>query len=357
MIKNKQSSIPLYANSKIYVACPAQTATGGPELLQQLVFHLRKELGLNAFIYYYPSSCSEPVHPDYLAYENPYCSFIEDSTDNLLIVPESKPTLELLVPFKNIRKAIWWLSIDNYYLSHFLASKKNGFLKRAVNKLCSFFSWPDVFEIHLTSSIEKMFAPMDNPTVASADFHFTNSYRGMEYLIQQGLAQVKYLSEYLNLEFLNLQTNLKMKQNIVAYNPKKGGLFTRMLIQKAPNITFVPIENLEREGVISLLKKAKVYIDFGNHPGKDRLPREAAILQCCVITGKRGSADNNKDVTIPEDYKFDDSIENQEVILETIRQCLQSYEKNLEQFEKYRSIIRAEPQQFIHDLKNLFTNE
>ncbi|MBD3842339.1 MAG: hypothetical protein IE909_10715 [Campylobacterales bacterium] len=346
--------ISIFTNSKIYVACPAHTATGGPELLQQLVFHLRKDLGLNAFIYYYPSSCSEPIHPDYLVYDNPYCDVIEDSMNNLLIVPESKPTLALLVPFKNIRKAIWWLSIDNYYLSHFLASKKNGLLKRAVNKLCSYFSWSEVFEIRLTPKIEKRFSPLKNPIVISADFHFTNSYRGMEYLINLGLTEVKYLSEYLNLEFLSLQTNLQMKKDIVAYNPKKGNVFTQILMQKAPDITFIPIENLGRDEVISLLQKAKVYIDFGNHPGKDRLPREAAILQCCVITGKRGSAGNSKDVAIPENYKFDDSIKSCKAILGTIRQCFHSYEKNLKYFEEYRSIIRDEPQQFIYDLKSLF---
>jgi len=33
----------------------------------------------------------------------------------------------------------------------------------------------------------------------------------------------------------------------------------------------------------------QVYIDFGHHPGQDRLPREAVQCGCVVITGKRGS--------------------------------------------------------------------
>ena len=33
----------------------------------------------------------------------------------------------------------------------------------------------------------------------------------------------------------------------------------------------------------------QVYIDFGHHPGQDRLPREAVQCGCVVITGTRGS--------------------------------------------------------------------
>ena len=44
------------------------------------------------------------------------------------------------------------------------------------------------------------------------------------------------------------------------------------------------------EQVVDLMSESKVYIDFGNHPGKDRIPREAVINGCCVITGVRGSA-------------------------------------------------------------------
>jgi len=63
---------------------------------------------------------------------------------------------------------------------------------------------------------------------------------------------------------------------------------------------------MPREEVIKLLQKAKVYIDFDYHPRKDRLPREAAILGCCVITRKRGSAKFFEDVPIPDEYKFED---------------------------------------------------
>ena len=46
-------------------------------------------------------------------------------------------------------------------------------------------------------------------------------------------------------------------------------------------------------------------MDFGYHPGKDRMPREAAMAGCCLITGIKGSAGNAIDVSIPAKYKLD----------------------------------------------------
>ncbi|MCX7738527.1 MAG: hypothetical protein N2Z80_03840 [Hydrogenothermaceae bacterium] len=84
--------------------------------------------------------------------------------------------------------------------------------------------------------------------------------------------------------------------------------------------------------MIDILKKAKVYIDFGNHTGKDRIPREAAMLECCVITGRRGIAKYREDVPIPENYKIEDKVENiplilskkYETVLITLRKGLQT---------------------------------
>jgi hypothetical protein len=106
--------------------------------------------------------------------------------------------------------------------------------------------------------------------------------------------------------------------------------------------------------VIKTLQKAKVYIDFGNHPGKDRIPREAAILGCCVITGKRGSAAFFEDVPIPDEYKFEDKEKNIPKIIDKIKDCLENYEKRYEDFDYYREVIKNEPQKFIEDLRKIF---
>jgi hypothetical protein len=111
---------------------------------------------------------------------------------------------------------------------------------------------------------------------------------------------------------------------------------------------------MTKEEIIKTLQRAKVYIDFGNHPGKDRIPREAAILGCCVITGKRGSAAFFEDVPIPDEYKFEDKEENIPKIIEKIKDCFRNFEERYKDFEYCREVIRNEPQKFVEDIKKIF---
>ena len=105
-----------------------------------------------------------------------------------------------------------------------------------------------------------------------------------------------------------------------------------------------------------LLSQSKVYIDFGNHPGKDRLPREAALLGCCIITGKRGAAKYDEDVSIPAKYKFDDVKKEIEKIGNMIKECIDNYEINIKEFEDYRKKIANERKQFEKDVYKVFVN-
>ena len=100
-----------------------------------------------------------------------------------------------------------------------------------------------------------------------------------------------------------------------------------------------------------------VYIDFGTHPGKDRLPREAAMCGCCVITGRKGSAAYAEDVTIPEEYKFTEGAEDIPRIIDAIRGCLTEFEKKQKLFEEYRKCIQEEKSVFRESVKQLFFQE
>jgi len=351
-------SIPVYKDTKIYVVAPANAATGGPELLHQLVYHLRNDLNLNAFMYYLPDNHPEPVHPEYKMYNNPYVREVEDNEKNLLIVPEVIYGIKLLSKYSEIRKVIWWLSVDNFILSYISTSKTMFFTYRFINKLSK-----NIFKTELINLIDlannnKNFQKKIKKFILSinSNYHFVQSHYAFEFLIKHNIPNYKiyYLSDYLNKSFLKIKTDLSKKENIVTYNPKKGLNFTKKIMRRAPEIKFVPLVNMTRQQVIETLQKAKVYIDFGNHPGKDRIPREAAILGCCIITGKRGSAKYFEDVPIPEEYKFEDKEENIPKIINKIKDCFENFEEKYKDFNYYREVIKKEPEKFIQDLKNIF---
>jgi hypothetical protein len=352
--------IEVYPETKVYIACPANIATGGPELLHQLCYHLREDMRINAIMYYYGYNKKDKslIHPEYEKYSNPYVLQVsreDDNKKNILIVPEVKNGLLQLAKFNNIRKCVWLLSVDFYYLSKL--SKKDYFVKRLINKLSRKLIKRPIINFNITSQVVidhlmKKYDYLKDTLLCSADFYLVQSYYAFQHF--KKLNPKYFLSDYLNRSFLESQIDIFKKENIVAYNPKKGYIFTLKIISSAKNIKFVPLENMTRNEVIETLQKAKVYIDFGNHPGKDRLPREAAILGCCIITGKRGSAQFFEDVPIPDEYKFEDREENIPKIVEKIKDCIENFYECYKDFEYYRQVIRNEPQKFIEDLKKIF---
>lgn len=358
MNKNK---ININSNSKIYVAIPARVNTGGPELLHQLVFILRNKFNINAFVFYFPNNHESPVHPEYQVYNVPFVTEIEDSKDNILIAPEITEGVSLFKNFTKIRKIIWWLSVDNFFTSRLYKNKKFLFLRvidalarkmmnrRIVNvnqmALKEFYSFSSEYKKQIVKKID-----------SEIDYHFVQSYYALNFLLAQGIDKNKifYLSDYINEKYLLEKVDVNKKEDIVVYNPQKGFDFTRRLINSQEEIKFMPITNMTRNQVIELLKKAKVYIDFGNHPGKDRIPREAAILKCCVIVGRRGAANNSKDVPIPIKYKFKFDTSQVPKIINMINLCFKNYKKCINDFNSYRKLIKSEPNNFIRDISNIF---
>ena len=323
--------VPLTDQSQVYIVAPADLATGGPELLHQLAYKL-KQRNIAVSMHYLPTDHPNPVHNNYRRYGIDYVRTIEDKQENLLIVPET--VTDFLSNYNNIRKAVWWLSIDNYFVEQ---ETRYGRINR----------W-------LLGKLGIQHYVGFDRQLKSVDYHFYQSEYAKHALLRLGIENLASLSDYLSQEFLQIETDLAKKQNIASFNPKKGRRFTKKIIKKSSGIEFVPIVNMNRNEVIALLQKAKVYIDFGHHPGKDRIPREACILGCCVITSKKGSARFQEDVPIKEDYKFRDTVANIPKIADKIRGCFDQFAERKHEFDHYRTLIKAQEEIFDREVEKIF---
>lgn len=329
--------------TKIYVVCPANNKTGGTELLHQLVYELNNQ-GKNAYIAYYfegEKDIKKPTPKEFEKYLKSYKLFkeIEDEKDNILVVPEV--CIGKHRKFKYIQKSVWWLSVDNFKV---MLGKKNRLKRYGIKSFIKHCFYRDFNYISDLKKIEN---------------HFYQSYFAQSYLMAMGidLNKTRYLSDYINDIYLKQDYGKQVffnKKDIVIYNPKKGKLFTEKIISTSKNINFVPIENMDNIEVINLMKSAKVYIDFGNHPGKDRIPREAVMCGCCVITGREGSANFYNDVPILEKYKFDGTIENVNEIINVINKCIKNYDGEILNFKKYQEVVRKEKDIFKKDVSEIF---
>ena len=341
---------------------PANLATGGPEALHQLGNILKNEFKKDIQIFYIPKDHNNPVHTNYIKYNLEFTNKIHDDSKNLLIIPEYFNFLIEAQKFNKISKAIWWLSIDNYIGSRFRFTN-NKFLRsfykipfnliEIFNRLTNFFFGILTIEDYL-KFIYNLKNINNHDEIRQASYHFTQSDYAYNF-IKNKFSYVENLSDFIRKDiFNNLKFSINNKENIICYNPKKSNKFMDFLMRKS-NFKFVPLINLTNEGIIDTLKKSKIYMDIGSHPGKDRLPREAALLGNCIITNKKGSAGNPKDLSIPSEFKFKENFKNLDKINNKIKQIFDDYDNEIEKFKDYLNSISNEENNFKNQIRNIFS--
>lgn len=281
--------------------------TGGPEALHQLCDAINNNGG-DAYIWYYGEDHSAP-HPAYQEYNIKLIKEIIDEEGYAVVLPECEG--KMIPTIKKAKMYFWWLSVDNN----------------------NFFQYGNTFA---------------NPNV----HHLYQSNYALWYLLNNEAIYYQPLFDYINDGYIKNSINIECdKEDIVCFNPRKGYEYTQEIIRLLPDVKFVPLTNMSRSEVIDTLKKSKVYIDFGYHPGKDRFPREAALTNNCVISGFRGSAMFYNDIpTDPLKYKF--NLDQLESAADRIKDCLENYDERIKDFSLYKNVIINQKEEFINQLNN-----
>jgi hypothetical protein len=288
---------------KVYINIPAQAIAGGVESLFQLADAINNTGGESIVLWDIPYH--DPIPEKYKHYNIQHSTEVEDISDNWIIYPEV--WTEKLGTYKNMKNAIWWLSVDNNH---------------------------------------GKFQDFSNSEVT----HFYQSFYALDFLQKNGAEKYLPLFDYIHEKYTDSVYEISSKKNIVIYNPVKGMEITHQIRNLNSDIKFVPIYGMDETQIIELLKTSKVYIDFGHHPGRDRIPRESAILGNCVITNSNGSSGFYND--IPIDKKFKSS--NFEEIGNLIRNCFENFESVINEYSIYRSSIKNQKEQLYNLCKQYF---
>ena len=283
-----------------YILTPPNHATGGIEALYQLCDSINKQGG-NAYIFFIGGE-NISVPSEYTHYDAPSVYHLTEE-DGVIVIPEIWANIAIQHNIRGYTRIIWWLNVDN------------------VNSSFDFFADDDII-------------------------HCYQSEYARLFLSKNKAKKIAPLFDYLNEEYLNKKVT-ENKLDIVCYSIK-GASFAESISSKI-NAEMIMLKDMSRDKVIDTLLKSKVFIDFGNHPGKDRIPRESAILMNCVVTNKSGSAKNDFDVQIPARYKIDDDSN----AISIINDCVINYESRKSEFNDYRSTIISEKDEFFLQVKNI----
>jgi hypothetical protein len=319
-------------SKKIYIICPPNKATGGPEALHQLGYILN-QLGFDAKMLYSKYS-NNPIHPFYKMYNVPFVTKVKDDREAVIIIPESMTNLIAKYPLAE--KKIWWLSFDFYEVLMNYRERKKSFIS-------ALFS----------SKKYKEYRFEPNPTVT----HWYQSQRTKEFLETKKLDNpISYLCDYPTELFFEELPNWNdfKKENTITYNPKKGLDMITSFKNQLPQYNWIALEKMTREQMRTVLRKAKLHVDFGYFPGRDKIPREALVSGCCLLTGRGGTAGFKEDLGIPEKYKLDLEDQKPEKIKAQVIQIMDNYNEVVKEFIPFREFVMGEKDRMIEDVKKLF---
>lgn len=287
----------------IYIYTPQGFETGGIELLHQLCHELNTYEDINAYIWY--SDPNKAYIPSaYAEYGNEFRVTDLPPKDSVLIFPEAWAKLLNDKKYEDYIKVLYWESV--YWYEYWI--------------------------------------PQDQYMVFPAGtIHMVQSYYACEWLKDKANINAIIVTDYLNDEYMNADLSKPRKRQIL-YNPKKGLEVTKRIMAELPDEKFIPIENMTVAEIKSLMEESMLYIDFGNHPGKDRIPREAAMCGCCVITNREGSANNDLDIPLNGLYKV--AKRNFNKVPFIIKRVLDCFDVACHDFDGYRVVIKSEKTRF-----------
>lgn len=318
--------------NKIQILIPGGGFYGGLESLHQFVY-MANSLGVKISCVYIPTqniigkNISFKKNINLKNYKIKIDRKVDDTKNVCLVIPETFTGY-----IRAIRKAkisIWWLSVDNYIDK--IKSENQQNLRNYLVLLANFFRkifFSFINLNHYNKSLDL------NEIKNKKIIHLCQSYYSYEFLKKKKIKNLLILKD-----FIQIRNRKKFKKNIdIILNSNKGQKYNELFIKEYNEIFKIKkLKNMSLNLTQKKLNQSKFFIDFGHHPGRDRIPREAVSQGSKVLIMKEGAAKNKLDVNINNDYKFTEyNLDNEMKILEflTINKILDKNWYNVKAYLK-----------------------
>jgi hypothetical protein len=277
---------------RVSVYYPRGVRTGGPEALHQLVDTLRS-LGCDAALVPMPGTQGRPRVPEYAGYDAPERSTCARGPRDAVVTPE------VWVPRRAVTGEAtwfcWWLSVDNSPIfmdgrrrTHEQVSPRPaGAVLRGVPRRV----------------LRALAAPARRRRLATA-VHVAQSVYAHDVVARELGVAVSMLSDYVPVPTAPALAR-RGGPPVVAFNPAKGGeLVARVADRLTTPVRWLPIERMSPDEVVDALNASDVYLELGHLPGKDRMPREAALRGAVTLVAARGAGANPRDFPVPDAHRI-----------------------------------------------------
>ena len=191
-----------------------------------------------------------------------------EAKDSHFIIPETMPYLaSQLLELGCPNVYIWWLSVDNFPLNQ-LNTLSSQSLIRACTHLCQ-------------------------------------SIYARDFVANQGGQKLEMLSDFTDIGDLGESLAADARKFDISFLPSKASGAEAALDRLKKDFKVVALKNMSRAEIKETLMQSKIFLDFGHHPGKDRVPREAALCGAIPVVRHQGAAAVNEDVPLPDELLID----------------------------------------------------
>ncbi len=243
----------------------------------------------------------------------------EIDTNAHFIVPEGMPDLAtqlLRSGCKNVY--IWWLSVDNFPLDRLKTLETLALMKD-----CR---------------------------------HLCQSVYAKNFVLENGASETMMLSDVTDVGEIAHTPDLKDRKFDIAYLPAKAAGAENAVKKLSEKFNVVALQNMSRLDIQQTLLNTKIFLDFGHHPGKDRVPREAALCGAVPVVRKAGAATVWEDVPLPDELLIDTEVFLEEDRLQDrLSEIMSALDHSKFDLEDYKARIRKEGAQFDAELMSLIT--
>ena len=330
---------------KIFVLYHRGLRTGGPEALHQLVSTLR-ELGQDAYLVAHATTAGTARVAEYSVYDAPEADAIEDATGNIVVVPET--FIEDVFVYKHAKKMIWWLSIDNAltFMGERLWQRTTGGLAAKIRE-----TW--VPFLRMLKHGDTPFQMRQRRDIV----HLVQSSYAWSFIASRLNTVPSLLSDFTPQGEFGPADEAKRHPRLVTYNPAKGAHIIEAVKKVSdPSIEWLPIQGMTRSEVVTTLQTCAIYLDLGHHPGKDRMPREAALSGALALVVRRGSGAYFADVPIPWEHKIMPDESEVSATAAALPRLMENLFQEIRKQDAYRSAIMAERDRFRKEVADIFIN-
>ncbi len=333
----------------IIIMCPGNVISGGVNSLLNLCTSLNRN-GFSAKIFFYNVD-NEIINSHIVqSYNIEQYNGELDLESNIIIVPETQTVR--IKSFKKAIKVVYWLGLLYYYKN---PEWKFPFNYKIIRKLiaCHSYAGHSNGFFELTKRRLNEYAKSKINIWTEDYIHLSNSYFVTEFCKNKGAKYAYTIQNPVHDEFYEAEVN-KKREKYILLGQRSSYIFMWFMRLVFKEYKVFKLKRMSHAEVVKYLSQSAIFIELGINHGRDRLPREAALLGNVVFMNRRGSSSNKADYNLDEYYILKNNIFNYFKIIRKVKNALSNYNEHLERQSEFRQQLIDEKNNFDANVKQVF---